>query len=375
MVRPVLALLASAFITCSAFGAQHFAGPMRFRTFWPCDGNGSMCGIRILAEGVLQGDTGERFADFLANPRSHEHPLPPVPEVVFDSPGGSVLGAMALGRLIRERRFGTALEPEYTHVVTEGNSRTYPPLVQEPICASACALAFAGGVNRKVGVDAKLGVHQFSAAEGALGDSTSQITVVMLAAYLEEMGVRRAILDVASLTPASSMYWLSQDEARRVQIDNTRPALAAWSIVTTAQGEGALSVTQAISPGRQVSLRLVVMGAQALLVATTLFDKAYVGQDRISQFPVGERAQLSICGARRCLEGAPVRAWTKSETRGVVSMQAAATFPARALQELASGKALTVTDRFVPALSDVTLSTALSSEGFGNGLALLARVK
>lgn len=100
-MQHVLAFLIAFIVSLPAAAAGHYEGPMRFSTFWPCDGNGSFCGIRILAEGVIQGDTDRQFSQFLARPKLHKHQLPPVPTIVFDSPGGSVAGGMALGRAIR----------------------------------------------------------------------------------------------------------------------------------------------------------------------------------------------------------------------------------------------------------------------------------
>ena len=324
--RAIVALLGLTFASFAASETQHYSGPMRFRTFWPCDGNGSMCGIRILAEGALESDTANRFAQFLANPASHEHPLPPVPIVVFDSPGGSIAGGMALGRMIRQRRMDTAVEAEYLHVETTVEGRAYPVLVAEPFCASACALAFAGGVNRSIGPGARLGVHQFSAKQGSIGDSTSQVTVVVLATYLEEMGTDRRLLDLASLTPATSIYWVSQEAARRVQIDNTKPLLAGWSLGSTPTGDGVLETTQSLSPARRVNLRIAVSGDLALMAVATLFEKALIGNDRLNQFPVGEQPRISICAGSRCIQGSALRPWVRTETQSGVSMQAVIAF-------------------------------------------------
>src|SRR3979411_3512902 len=61
--------------------------------------------------------------------------------VVLNSPGGSVTDAMAMGRLIRERKFATEVEAG-------------------KYCASSCPLMFAGGVERRAGDTAALGGPQ-----------------------------------------------------------------------------------------------------------------------------------------------------------------------------------------------------------------------
>jgi hypothetical protein len=78
-------------------------------------------------------------------------------KVVFDSPGGSLYEGMKLGRAIRELGFMTAVDRQ-----SEG--RRGPA----PICASACAYAYAGGVSRFLdAASGRIGIHQFRSAPGA----------------------------------------------------------------------------------------------------------------------------------------------------------------------------------------------------------------
>src|SRR3989442_1259589 len=64
--------------------------------------------------------------------------------VVLNSPGGSVADAMAIGRLIRAKKFATEVEAA-------------------KYCASSCPLVFAGGIERRAGEKAVIGVHQVAA--------------------------------------------------------------------------------------------------------------------------------------------------------------------------------------------------------------------
>ena len=64
--------------------------------------------------------------------------------VVLHSPGGSVSDAIEMGRLIRQQQFATEVE-----------SGRY--------CASSCPLVFAGGLERRAGERAAIGVHQVAA--------------------------------------------------------------------------------------------------------------------------------------------------------------------------------------------------------------------
>jgi hypothetical protein len=105
-------------------------------------------------QGIIQPDTAKAFAAFA---RTNRQKLPPSVTVSLDSPGGSLFGGMQLGREIRRLGFDADLLPDQT-------------------CASACALAFLGGVLRTLVGDAKYGVHQFSSSKASIGDGPTQVT-------------------------------------------------------------------------------------------------------------------------------------------------------------------------------------------------------
>jgi len=69
--------------------------------------------------------------------------------VVLRSPGGSVRDALAMGHLIRQKQFSTEV-------------------VSGRYCASSCPLVFAGGVERRAGEKAAIGVHQVAAIKSAI---------------------------------------------------------------------------------------------------------------------------------------------------------------------------------------------------------------
>ncbi|WP_414896724.1 hypothetical protein [Rhodovulum sp. YEN HP10] len=116
----------------------------------------------------------------------------------LDSTGGSVRDALAIGRTLRERGIDTA--------VGDG-----------AICFSACPYMFAGGVERSVAPDGRLGVHQhyfgentFLPAFMAVKDIQRGQAEVM--AHLREMGIDPALLEPAMRTPPGEIYLLDRQE-------------------------------------------------------------------------------------------------------------------------------------------------------------------
>jgi len=131
-----------------------------------------------------------------------------VKTVVLNSTGGSVQDAIAMGRLIREKKFATAVE-------------------NGGYCASSCPLVFAGGEERRAGEKAVIGVHQaFSPGDpgfdGARGMAEAQRISADCQKYLAEMGVDLRLWVHAMETPRDQLYFLKPDELISLKLATRR---------------------------------------------------------------------------------------------------------------------------------------------------------
>src|SRR4029450_8293903 len=86
----------------------------------------------VMVEGLLVADDGDQFA---AKTTSL-----PSGFVAFSSDGGSLVAGLRIGEAIRRKGFST--------IVPDGRR-----------CASACALAWLGGVERFIGTGGRIGFH------------------------------------------------------------------------------------------------------------------------------------------------------------------------------------------------------------------------
>jgi len=157
----------------------------------------------VVASGEIDQDTAEEFTDFITIAD-----VPSGATVMFDSPGGSLLAGLALGRAIRRAGFYTAVGR-----YDSDNER----LKNGGRCASACAYAFLGGVQRGVGRHARLGVHQFANRQDAqkpISVGEARLLTAAVERYTEQMVGKAAILNLAAGTPPWRTYWLSSDELR-----------------------------------------------------------------------------------------------------------------------------------------------------------------
>jgi len=144
--------------------------------------------------GTIAPGDGARFADWID---THE-----TPGIVFlNSPGGSVLDAMQIGRELRTRGINTAM-------------------TDSDICLSACPYVLAGGAARDIAPGAMVGVHQHYFGENialpaflAVEDIQRGQGEVM--GYLIEMGIDPAMMRPALLTPPDEIYVLVPEELER----------------------------------------------------------------------------------------------------------------------------------------------------------------
>jgi hypothetical protein len=151
-------------------------------------------------------------------------------EILLNSPGGDLIGGIALGEFFRKHKF-------ITHVVNG-------------TCASACAIAFIGGVERDA-TNGKLGVHQFynelslkKPAEkifNALDMSTQQLMGAILIDYTFRMGVDPRFVAIAAATPPNQIKILNVEELNSLNV-NWRPRdFDPWIIEPS--GHGIIAVT------------------------------------------------------------------------------------------------------------------------------------
>ena len=119
--------------------------------------------------------------------------------VTFASHGGNLRAGLEIGRMIRARRFNTMVA-EHDH------------------CASACALAWLGGVRRFMGATSRIGFH--AAYEIERGEVlTSGVGNALIGAYLANIGLSNEAVVYITVARPSEMNWLNLEQARQRGIE------------------------------------------------------------------------------------------------------------------------------------------------------------
>ncbi len=242
-----LALAAPGLLVCSATRASDRTLPMHFelRVQGPADSCGSSCKTLISAAGAITADSARDFMLF-AQGRNLTGAT-----VVLDSDGGSVHGAIALGREIRRLALSTMVGRTVDLGAQSDRETERAALMPRADCESMCAFVLLGGVHRIVPPEARVMVHQIWLGDRrddptAANYSAEDLVLVQrdigrLAQYTADMGGAIDLLDLAlRIPPWEPMHSLTRDELQRTRLateDSDLPAAAtvAASLPTTPQ--------------------------------------------------------------------------------------------------------------------------------------------
>lgn len=198
--------------------------PMHFdwRREGPADICGTQCRIWISAVGAITQDTPRDFEAFAQDTKVRGA------TIVFDSEGGSVIGALALGRAIR--RLGLTTSVGQTQIIpnsAEDDRRA--TLTGDAWCESMCTFVLLGGTKRHVPAEARVLVHQIWLGDrrnDALASTYTAEDLVLvqrdigrLAQYTIEMGASVDLLEMAlRIPPWEPMRTLSRDELSQMRV-------------------------------------------------------------------------------------------------------------------------------------------------------------
>jgi hypothetical protein len=284
----VLVLAAPATVSPATSGDSDRTLPMQFalRREGPAQICGDKCRLFVSASGAITADTPRHF-ELFARGRDLTGAT-----VVLDSDGGSVHGAIALGRRIR----GLGLDTTVGRLIDLDDSDRAPPRAKfspRADCESMCAFLVLAGVHRSVPAEARVMVHQIWLGDRredptAASYSAEDLVLVQrdigkLAQYTTEMGASIELLDIAlRIPPWEPMHRLTRDE-----IDRTR--LATVDAVDT---PAAAAVTASARPAAAGALPRMTDGARASAIS----EQRWAMVERQGTAVLARRHPLTLAG-------------------------------------------------------------------------------
>jgi hypothetical protein len=232
-------LAAPAFLSAAPSVASDRTLPMQFvlRAQGPAEDCGAQCRLLIAASGAVTAQTPQDFQAF-----ARQHDLTGA-TVVLDSGGGSVHGAIALGREIRRLGLDTTVG-RLSDIDGNRNGITLARLNPHAECESMCAFILIAGVHRTVPPEARVMVHQIWLGDRrddptAASYSAEDLVLVQrdigrLAQYTGEMGASVDLLDLAlRIPPWEPMHAMTRAEIRNTGVETPGAVVAPAATVAT----------------------------------------------------------------------------------------------------------------------------------------------
>jgi hypothetical protein len=221
-------------------GASDRSQPMHFalRVQGPESACANQCKLYIAASGAVTADTPTQFQAFAKNRKLSGA------VVVLDSDGGSVHGAIGLGREIRRLGLDTTVG-RLTDLKTSSNKEPVrATLSPRADCESMCSFVLLAGIHRWVPSEARVMVHQIWLGDRredpiAANYSAEDLVLVQrdigkLATYTAEMGASMDMLDLSlRIPPWEPMHVMTRDEIQRMHVATEMPEAPAAAAVAS----------------------------------------------------------------------------------------------------------------------------------------------
>ena len=276
--------------------------PMQFnlRQQGPADNCGAKCQLWIAASGAITAETPRDFEKF-----ARKHDLAGA-TLVLDSDGGSVHGAIALGRDIRRLGLDTTVG-RIIDLKAAAEAAPRGKFSSTADCESMCGFVLLGGVHRTVPAQARIMVHQIWLGDRrddptAANYSAEDLVLVQrdigrLAQYTIDMGGSIELLNLAlRIPPWEPMHVMTVDETYRTKLatEETPTPVAATVAATPLTQPAATHPVPRVTDGTsatKISERRWAVVDQAGVATLTRHQPLTVEGENIGNFDL-----LLACG-------------------------------------------------------------------------------
>jgi hypothetical protein len=210
------------------------------------DACGRGCNEWIAAEGKIDVGAAQRLRGLLTKLGRRRPPL------YFHSPGGSMVGSIELGRLIREQKLVVSIahtiplgcdRDKQLEKSCEAQKRSGQAIEAEfdpniTMCNSGCVWIIAGAAVRLVPPWVKLGIHDVgidpavkNPPSSAVAEESKRVIHTRIQEYSRDMGIDKALYIATTGVPFESKRFLDRDEIARFGIDRREFGEDVWRFV------------------------------------------------------------------------------------------------------------------------------------------------
>ncbi len=253
------------------------------------------CELMLLFDAPIDKATVEKFEQGSAT-------IPAGTTVLMNSISGDFNSGLRLGQYLRQKRFNTRVGR------TDPNQKILGEL--DGRCFSACVMAFAGGVNRRLDPGDQLGIYALRSNSKSVNDAQFKAAINSLGSYFDQMGVDRRLVDQMLLINGSSVSLISLNKAKLLNLDNRAyNQTQSWKMQALEDG-----VLIALDSEKQASGRFSItlgMTRQNKDFRLTVFVKPLPEAQNLSQLAefLNRNSRLQLSVANQILAPNPLKAW------------------------------------------------------------------
>ncbi len=231
---------------------------------------------RVFASGEVDLEAGDKLEQLLI-----KHSVPHGSEICIHSGGGSLIGGMNLGRVIRSHGM----------IARVGKQGNFLDGFQETLdghCMSAAALAFLGGDFRFVGERSQYGVHRFAIGNETEKDiAETQVLSASVVEYIRSMDIDIELFSIASEWPAEDIFVIPPPTLKRLNVANDGFKPSEWTIESL---HGGLYLKGARDTLYGIQKFLLVFPASGRMYMHVIFD----GGDKAEEMLMMQSDRLAI---------------------------------------------------------------------------------
>jgi hypothetical protein len=176
----------------------------------------------VFLDGIIDSDAPKRFEQYIK-----QNHIPDRSIVYLNSPGGSLIAGIELGRLLRKYGLSTDVGRK-----SPASNKRFD--IEEGGCYSACAYAYLGGQFRYLKEDSHYGVHQFKSAGQEGGDEgTAQIASAVIVEYVRSMDVDTELFGLSVSASPATMNEIDKATLERLNVVSNGRTRPVWTIEST----------------------------------------------------------------------------------------------------------------------------------------------
>jgi hypothetical protein len=188
------------------------------------------CELMVLFDAPINKANVDKFIQSTAS-------IPAGTAVLLNSTDGDLNSGIRLGQVLRQKSFNTRV----------GRTQLNKKILNEidGQCYSACILAFAGGVNRRIDPNDKIGIYALRSNTKTVNENEMKTAVNSLGSYFDQMGVDRRFVDQMLQAKGTSVSLISLSSAKLLNLDNgTRIVTYPWRMQALDDGLLIILVTE-----------------------------------------------------------------------------------------------------------------------------------